>query len=395
MKGRQSDYTNGAVLRRKSTNGVIVQHIAKARLATTTTVFKGVAGAKGLAILCRRFIDEDREAQGHYNKREEMLAVNFTFNFNSFLDLDCLVKFRFTKRDIIRLLPVFSWPETQTHTRRNRYSVTPILVCCIILRRLATPTRWVDCERMFGKWKSHLSEIFWEGIECLVKERMHLITSSIDKDFMAQNAQKYSDAIFEKSAGLTRMVGFIDGTVLGIARPKGNLSLRVVYNGHKRKHALKFQAVNSPDGLIQHVAGPIEGRRHDWTLYIRSGLEENLPEVLEIDGVRYRIYGDSGYSRRWFMEVPFQGSSLSAAQMAFNTAMAKVRITVEWVFKEVKMYFATLDFKRKLKIYESPIGLLYLSSMLLCNFRNCIYPNQVSKYFNVRPPTLEEYVNHK
>lgn len=136
---------------------------------------------------------------------------------------------------------------------------------------------------------------------------------------------------------------------MGIARPKGNLPHRVVYNGHKRKHALKFQAVNTPDGMIQHVAGPMEGRRHDWNLYIESGLEANLPRVLEIEGERYRIYSDSGYSRRWFMEVPFQGANLTDAQKAFNTAMSKVRITVEWVFKKVKLYFATLDFKRKLK----------------------------------------------
>ena len=72
----------------------------------------------------------------------------------------------------------------------------------------------------------------------MVQERMYLITGPIDKDFMAENAKTYSDAIFEKSEGLERVVGFIDGTVLGIGRPKGNLPQRFVYNGHNRKHAL-------------------------------------------------------------------------------------------------------------------------------------------------------------
>lgn len=153
--------------------------------------------------------------------------------------------------------------------------------------------------------------------------------------------------------------------MLAIARPKGHLSERVVYNGHKRKHTLKYQAVNTPDGLIQHVYGPLEGRRHDWTLYVQSGPDEALPTILGVEGTSYCIHGYSGYSPRWFMEVPFQGGNISPPQAAFNKAMSAVRITVEWIFKEVKIHFATVDFKRKMKRLEAPIGMLYIASMLL------------------------------
>lgn len=37
--------------------------------------------------------------------------------------------------------------------------------------------------------------------------------------------------------------------------------------------------------------------------------------------------------------------------------MSEVRITVEWAFKEVKMYFFTVNYKRKLKVNESSIDL--------------------------------------
>ena len=50
------------------------------------------------------------------------------------------------------------------------------------------------------------------------------------------------------------------------------------------------------------------------------------------------------------MEVPFQGSNLNANQRAFNTSMSKSRITVEWIFKEIKMYLPVLDNKRKNEI---------------------------------------------
>lgn len=120
-----------------------------------------------------------------------------------------------------------------------------------------------------------------------------------------------------------------------------------------------------------------------------------LPNVLEVEGVRYCIYGDSSYNPGWFMEVPFQGASFTPPRRAFNKSMSVVRITVEWIFKEIKMQFATMDIKRKMKIREAPVGLLYLSSMLLSHFRNCLYPNQISRFINCAPASLKEYVTHK
>jgi len=89
-------------------------------------------------------------------------------------------------------------------------------------------------------------------------------------------------------------------------------------------------------------------------LYIRSELDESLPNVLEAEGKRYAIYVDSGYNARWFMEVPFQGANLFAARRAFKKSMSAVCVTVKWVFREIKMQFATVDFKCKMKIRESP-----------------------------------------
>lgn len=97
----------------------------------------------------------------------------------------------------------------------------------------------------------------------------------IDKEFLAEHASKYAEAIYDKSEGLLRVFfGVIDEMVLGIAIPTGNLPQRVVYNGHKRKHALKYHAVNAPDVRILHADGPIEGCRHDWTLNVQRSLEK-------------------------------------------------------------------------------------------------------------------------
>ena len=57
-----------------------------------------------------------------------------------------------------------------------------------------------------------------------------------------------ANAIHFKGAALNNCIGFVDGTVRPISRPRK--PQRSVYNGHKRIHALKFQSVVLPNGMI-------------------------------------------------------------------------------------------------------------------------------------------------
>lgn len=137
------------------------------------------------------------------------------------------------------------------------------------------------------------------------------------------------------------------------------------YNGHKRTYSLKFQAITAPDGLFLHAAGPIEGRRHYLTLYMRSGLDEAMESIMQVDGVPFYIYGDAGYNHRWFLEVPCQGSKLKEFQKAFNKARSGGRIIGEWIFKELKQQLSCVDIKRKMILSEGHIQLLHTSYMFL------------------------------
>jgi len=84
-------------------------------------------------------------------------------------------------------------------------------------------------------------------------------------EYMRERAALYAEKIEGTGAYLDRCVGFIDGTAIFIAQPGGGLQ-RAGYSGHKRKHAVKFQCVLTPVGLIFHLFGPWEGRRHDMIL---------------------------------------------------------------------------------------------------------------------------------
>lgn len=105
---------------------------------------------------------------------------------------------------------------------------------------------------MLGWWSNELLKIFWERIDYLLEVRIRLIMYSIDREVLDKYAKLYADVGYEKSEGPERVVRFTDGTALANARLKGHLSQRIVHSVRKRKHILKFQAVNRPGGLIDH-----------------------------------------------------------------------------------------------------------------------------------------------
>lgn len=306
-----------------------------------------------------------------------------------------LAMFRITKTEFPAVVSACAWPAHLTSTKRNQYATCPELSTLILLRRLCSPCRWTDLVDVFKNHPSHLSEIFWESLSRFIHKREHLVNGDLHAGFSARNAAKYAQSIHSKCEVLDHCIGFLDGTVIGIARPGSNIEQNAAYNGHKRKHALKFQTMTTPDGLILHAFGPLEGCRHDWALFVRSNIETQLENVCFVNGVQFYVHADSGYNRRTVIDVPFQGAHLTRAQKKANTATASVRVTVEWAYKEVKLYWTTVDFKRKLRVGEVAVGMMYMGAILLHNIRNCLYPNTISQYFQCHPPALVDYIHHK
>lgn len=72
---------------------------------------------------------------------------------------------------------------------------------------------------------------------------------------------------------------------------------------------------------------------------------------------------------RW-LAVLYQSSYLQPYQTALTRGISRGMITIEWIFKEIKAYFTSFDFKGKIKVLESPVGSFYLAAMILNNARN-------------------------
>lgn len=208
------------------------------------------------------------------------------------------------------------------------------------------------------------------------------------------NLRRFSDAITRKGSCYPEVVGFIDGTINAICRP---VELQEsVYNGHVRFHGLKYQGIVTPDGITVSLCGPFAGAIHDQRMLDSSDILEEMKEQLdctEADGPFYAIYGDPAYRETEGIIRPLGNSSSNEDIAALNKMMSSVRICVEWEFGHVANLFAFLKFKPGQKLLLSRVGQFYAVATLMKNIHVCIRRgNKTSKYFNIRPPTLEQYL---
>ena len=295
------------------------------------------------------------------------------------------------KNDVLALHRALRCPELLTCY--NGVVVDSVEALCICLRRLAFPCRYGDLVPRFARPVPQLSIITTLLISNIYDRYSHFLLS-LDQPWLSRaNLRSFADAIHAKGAALTTFWGFVDGTVRPISRP--NRNQRAVYNGHKRVHALTFQSVIAPNGLIANLYGPVEGRRHDAAMLAMSGLMDELQQhSYAPDGEALCIYGDPAYPHGIHLQCPFQQrQGLTPEQQAFIQSMSQVRVSAGWVFKEIVTYFKCIDCKKDLKIGLSPVGKTYAVCALLQNALTCLYGSNTAEYFGINPPTLEFYFN--
>lgn len=168
-------------------------------------------------------------------------------------EYECIADFRVKKND----LPVLS----------EALGIPPLFRCyqgtvcdgmeglCIFLKRFSYPCRYSDMIPMFGRPVPELCMISNEVVDWVYENHGNRIIEWNHAILNPPAMQEYATAIHNKGAALNNCFGFVDGTVRPICRPEKNQ--RTVYNGHKRVHAIKFQSVVTPNGLIANLYGPV------------------------------------------------------------------------------------------------------------------------------------------
>ena len=108
-------------------------------------------------------------------------------------------------------------------------------------------------------------------------------------------------------------------------------------------------------------------------------------------GNPFCLYGDPANPLRMHLQAPFRDRALTPLMVDFNKAMSTVRESVEWLFNDIATCFKFIDFKKNLKIGLSSVGKMYVVCALLRNALTCLYGNQTSTFFELDPPSLQEY----
>ncbi len=340
-------------------------------------------------------------------------------DFASLTPHECWIYFRFKKDDIAILCEELHIPvEICTKTR---YCFSGQEALLILLWRLSFSCRWSAGVPLFGRSQSALSEITHWMLNFLLVNFVHLLntpfyyTDPTRLRFMA-------DAVNAKCP-LSNCVGFIDCTLRRMCRP--TIAQQAAYNGHKKTHGLKWQNIVAPDGIIINQWGPYEGRRSDpWiqgesnivgTIVGRFRFPVDSPESIALHTpqnpnspnlfrpgpppfIQYCVFGDKGYfthhtgavigAYRRAAGVP----DLPPAEQAFNVAMSKGRIAVEWGFLDVVQTWGYLDCTKGMMVWKTPVAHYYQAASLLTNFHCCLYGNRTSKYFGLPPPSLADYI---
>ena len=158
-----------------------------------------------------------------------------------------------SKRDIAALAEALQIPDLISCNQRSKAEGTEAL--CMLLKRFAYPCRYSDMVPRFARPVPVMSMVTNEMLDYIYTVHSHRIINWNPAVLNPQALQTYAQVISQRGSPLQNCFGFVDGTVRPIARPDNNQ--RIVYNGHKRVHALKFQSLSLPNGLIGHLYGPV------------------------------------------------------------------------------------------------------------------------------------------
>ncbi len=284
----------------------------------------------------------------------------------------------------------------------SRYAFTGLEAFCLLCARFRSAGDMYSLSMLYDRTQSSISEVINDLVIHLDDTWEHLLDCDQDHLLHPSELAQYANAIHQRGAPIKTIFGFIDCTIWRIAHP--TWFQHQAYNGHKKFHALKFQALMLPNGIIGHLYGPFEGRRNDNFLLTESGLLEHLahfahPEDLAADAPyeeqTYQMFGDPAYGVGPHIISPFAGmGDCTEEEKTWNAEMSAVWIEVEHGFGMVANTWPFLNAGWKMRLYSSPVGRYYRVGVLLMNCINCLWPNQVSQYFDCHPPKLNKYLHH-
>jgi len=335
--------------------------------------------------------------------------VNRHRTIDSFEDTQVRDFFRFQKKeDLHRLRLGFQFPDRMPDQQGKLFTGDEVLLAG--LYRLAHcnslhDASWVS---VFGWSEPRASSAIALFFDHLLPRWQYLVKDHFD--FWADRIPACAKAIDDKVAALGGVVAqdtlasFIDCTQIATARPGGGprsdghrnnpLIQRAFYNGWKHNHGIKFQTIDLPNGMNFHVSDASSLRHNDLFMWHESDMEAKLQDFFEneLDGRHYATYGDSAYAVLNDAHVTYRAEVEVVNEGNFNKHLSSCRESIEWNYGSLKTLFKGIDYSKKLRIRHIQVESMVMAAFLMRNAHVTMYGCQTSAYFEVVPPTFEEWI---
>lgn len=339
--------------------------------------------------------DEWEEDEYEYQGEQYIpRPMDFCFTING---VDAFVEFRFHMPEIIYMVRALRMQ--LTYHSDCGYAMSGLEGLCLVLNRLALGSRLVDNAKIFGSSKARLStmfnvilkEIYLEWKHLLLWDHVQLTPAFMERMGMAVYAKTSQE--FDSRRDVW---AFLDGTNIQVCRPREE-DQGELYNGYKKFHSIKYQALVSPDAIVRHLGGPFSGRKHDQRMLTDSKLRDYLVHHSHnTDGDPMCVYGDEGYQRLAPVHAPYRGGRLSPLETWSNGDMRRPRLCVEWAFGHLSNHWTFVNNAARLRVGLMPVGIFFPVMVLFSNLQICFGRNCPTRsYYRVDAPQVHEYLTPK
>ena len=326
------------------------------------------------------------------------------------MGMSCSERFRFQSfNQLRRLADGFRLPMGTIYFHQKGYKSNREEILMIGLIRLSYPSRWCDLYPFFpGAKRYFLSAAFHWFLDFMVYNWGYLLLNnthfwlpylmeSCDKIRLKLQILNYPHwrqfhPPMDRPNGF-RVALFIDNTMFAFNRPAGNTTdgpaaprvpdeiQEAWYSGWKKLHGMKWQTTIMANGMDFVIFGPLSVRRNDNTSLALSKIEEHLVELQEGEEIMLMMHGDSAYSNSIVMHV------------GGGRGMSSVRESIEWSYKDIKEQWKYCDYSRVMQLRKQPVAKIMFICMLLRNAYVTLCGSQISDFFTMAPPTLEEWLS--
>lgn len=326
---------------------------------------------------------------GLFRHVDRPILPNMRLDLNQFSQRDCEIDFRFNQDEIRYIVMRLPFPDVLIHPDYGD-RMYKIEAFCLILRRMVYPNRWQELEKDFGRWESTLCRMFQYLMHLILERVMHCVLFyPVDMDCLL----RYHQAFVRKGVPEElKIVAVLDVKKHNSCRPTHYQ--RTQYK-RKKGHGFQYQTLESPDGLVMHCAYAGDGSRGDSYLLWATKLKPfwRAHYVLRF----FRMLADSAYGNDDVVIALYKRRRgepvLPLLRRNFNDRLSPIRTEVEWGYEKIVRDWAMIDFKKKIQIERCNVEALFHLAVWLTNVKTCARRgNQISKWFDCEPPTLDEYL---